>query len=73
MSLYFRIHRLSTFTLHLAQYYEDTVCWAFSSKVKDTELSTSDNGDVVVTVDSKGGISFDMPVSIDKIYLLWKA
>ncbi len=60
--------RLSAFTWHLAQYYDATVRWVFSSKVKDIELSTSDNGDIVVTVDSEGGISFDMPVSIDNIF-----
>ncbi len=60
--------RLSAFTSHLVPYYDDTAHWEFSSKVKDIKLSTSDNGDVVVTVDSEGGISFDMPVSIDNIF-----
>jgi hypothetical protein len=64
---------LSAFTSHLAQYYEDKFHWAFSSKVKDIELSASDDGDVIVRVDSEGGISFDMPVLIDNIFFLLKA
>jgi hypothetical protein len=34
-------------------------------KVKDTKLVYSDDGDIVVMLDSEGGISFDMPISID--------
>jgi hypothetical protein len=60
--------KLSALASHLAQYYSNTVHWAFSSKVKDIELSTSDEGDIVVTVDSEGGISFFMPDSIDNIF-----
>jgi hypothetical protein len=57
----------TAFTRHLTQYYDDTVYWAISSKVKNIELSASDNGDIDVTVDSEGGISFDMPVLLDSI------
>jgi hypothetical protein len=67
MSFLLRI--LSALTLHLSKYYNDTVHWAFSSKVKDTELASSDDGDIVVMLDSEGGISFDIPVSIENVYL----
>ncbi len=60
----------SAFTSHLSKYYNDTVHWAFSLKVKDTELASSDDGDLVVMLDSEGGISFDMPVSIDNVISL---
>ena len=57
--------RLSTLTMHLSKYYNDTVHWAFSSKVKDTKLASNDDGDVIVTVDSEGGISFEIPASVN--------
>jgi len=57
--------RLSAFATHLSKYYNNTVHWAFSSKVKDTELASNDDGDVIVTVDSEGGISFEMPASVN--------
>ncbi len=37
------------------------VHWAFSSKVKDTELASSDDGDVVAMLDSDGGIFWYAP------------
>ncbi len=62
----------SVFTSHLSKYYNDTVHWALFSKVKDTELASSDDGDVVVMLDSEGGISFDMLVSIDNVISFMK-
>ncbi len=59
--------RLSAFALHLAQFYDDKIHWAFSSKVKETDLASDDNGDVIVTVGSEGGISFDSPVTFDDV------
>ncbi len=59
--------RLSASTSHLSKYYNNTVHWAFSLKVKDMELASSDDGDIIVMLDSKGGISFDMLVSIDNV------
>jgi hypothetical protein len=41
-------------------------------KVKDAELASSDDGEVVVVLDSEGGISFDMPVSIDNVISFMK-
>jgi hypothetical protein len=40
----------------------------FIGHLKDVKLSTSDDGDVAVKVDSEGGISFNMPVLIDNIF-----
>ena len=56
---------MSAFTTHLSKYYNITVHWAFSSKVKDTKLASNDDGDVIVTVDSEGGISFEIPASVN--------
>jgi hypothetical protein len=44
---------LSAFTSYLSKYYNDTVHWAFSLKIKVTELASSDDGDVVVMLDSE--------------------
>jgi hypothetical protein len=57
--------RLSAFTSHLAKYYNNTIHWAFSSKVKDNSLASLDNKDVIVTMDSEGGMSFNIPATID--------
>ncbi len=64
--------RLSAFTSHLSKSYNNTVHWAFSSKVKDMELASSDDDDIVVMLDSDVGISFDMPVSIDNFISFMK-
>ncbi len=58
--------------MHLSKYYNDTVHWAFSLKVKDTELASSDDGDVVVMLDSEGGISFNMPASVENVISFMK-
>ena len=63
---------MSPFTTHLSKYYNDTVHWEFSLKVKDTELASSDDGDVVVMLDSEGGISFDMPASVENVISFMK-
>ncbi len=57
--------QLSAFTSHLAKYYNDTIHWEFSSKVKDNSLASLDNKDIIVTMDSEGGMSFDIPATID--------
>jgi hypothetical protein len=72
MSFLLRIQSFAAFTSHLSKYYNNTVYWAFSLKVKDTELASSDDGDVIVMLDSEGGISFDMPVSIDNVISFMK-
>jgi hypothetical protein len=59
--------RLSAFASHLAQFYNDKIHWAFSSKVKETDLASDDNGDVIVTIDSEGGVLFDLPVTVDDV------
>ena len=41
-------------------------------KVKDTELASSDDGDVVVMLDSEGGISFNMPASVENVISFMK-
>jgi hypothetical protein len=64
--------RLSAFTTHLSKYYNDTVHWAFSSKVKDKELASNDYGNGIVTLDSEGGMSFEMPASVDDIISFMK-
>ncbi len=53
-------------------HYNDTVQWAFSSKVKDTELASSDDSGIVVMLDSEGGISFDMLFPIDNVISFMK-
>ncbi len=63
---------MSAFTTHLSKYYNDTVHWAFSSKVKDTELASSDDGDVIVMLDSEGCIFFDMPASVENVISFMK-
>ena len=63
---------MSAFTTHLSKYYNDTVHWAFSSKVKDKELASNDDGNVIVTLDSEGGMSFEMPASVDDIISFMK-
>ncbi len=63
---------MSAFTTHLSKYYNDTVHWAFSWKVKDTELASSDDGDVIVMLDSEGGISLDMSASIENVISFMK-
>jgi hypothetical protein len=37
----------------------------FASKVKDTDLASDDNGGVIVTVDSEGGVSFALLATVD--------
>jgi hypothetical protein len=49
----------------LAKYYNNTIHWAFSSKVKDNSLAYLDNEDVIVTMYSEGGMSFNIPATID--------
>jgi hypothetical protein len=56
--------------MHLSKYYNDTVHWASSSKVKDIELESNDDGDVVVMLDSEGGISFDMPATVENFHFI---
>jgi hypothetical protein len=63
---------LSASTSHLSKYYNNTINWAFSLQVKGMELAYSDDGDVVVMLDSEGGISFDMPISIDNVISFMK-
>ena len=58
---------MSAFTTHLSKYYNDKVHWAFSSKVKDKELASNENDDIVVMLDSEGGVSFDMPASVENV------
>ncbi len=58
--------------MHLSKYYNDTVHWAFSLKVKEAELASSDDGDVIVILDSEGGISFDMPASVENVISFMK-
>ena len=57
--------RLSAFTTYLAQFYHNRIHWAFISKAKDIDRASDDNDVVVVTVDSEGGISFDLPATVD--------
>ncbi len=59
--------QLLAFTSHLAQFYNDRIHWAFASKVKDTDLASDDNGDIIVTVDCEGGISFALPATVDNV------
>ncbi len=59
--------RLWAFTLYLAQFYNDIIHWAFASKVKDTHLASDDNGDVIVPVDSEGGVSFALPATVENV------
>jgi CO dehydrogenase/acetyl-CoA synthase epsilon subunit len=63
---------LPAFTTHLSKYYNDTVHWAFSSKVKDKELASNENDDVIVMLDSEGGLSFDMPASVENVISFMK-
>jgi hypothetical protein len=58
---------LSAFTSHLAPFYNDKIHWTFASNVKDTDLASDDNGDVIVTVDSEGGVSFALPATVDNV------
>ncbi len=57
--------QISVFTLHLAWFYNDRIHWVFASKVKDTDLASDDNGGVIVTVDSEGGVSFALLATVD--------
>jgi hypothetical protein len=59
--------QLLAFTSHLAQFYNDRIHWAFASKVEDTALAFDDNGDVIVTVDSEGGVSFAFSATVDSV------
>ena len=58
--------------MHLSKYYNNTIHWAFSSKVKDKELASNDDGNVIVTLDSEGGMSFEMPASVNDIISFMK-
>jgi hypothetical protein len=44
------------------QHYNDTINWAFTSKVKDLELAASDRGAGLATVPGNGDVSLDVPV-----------
>ncbi len=63
---------MSAFTTHLPKYCNDTVHWAFSLKVNDKELASNDSGNVIVTLDSEGGMSFEMPASVNDIISFMK-
>jgi hypothetical protein len=41
-------------------------------KVKDIELASNDDGDIVVMLDSEGGISFNMPASVESVISFMK-
>jgi hypothetical protein len=59
--------RLLAFTSLLVKYYNDTIHWAFSSKVKDYSLASLNNEVVIVTMDSEGGMSFNIPATINNV------
>ncbi len=63
---------MSAFTMHLSKYYNNAVYWAFSLKVKDTELASNDDGNIVVMLDSECGITFDMPASVENVISFMK-
>jgi hypothetical protein len=49
------------------QHYNDTINWAFTSKVRDLELATSDKGAGLATVQGNGDVSLDLPVKLTNL------
>jgi hypothetical protein len=53
---------LNVFTTFLMQHYNNTINWAFTSKVKDIELAASVEGAGLATVQGNGDVSLDVLV-----------
>jgi hypothetical protein len=51
----------------LIQHYNDTINWAFTTKVKDLELAASDEGAGLATVQGNGNVSLDIPVKLTNL------
>jgi hypothetical protein len=49
------------------QHFNDTFDWAFTSKVKDLELTASDEGAGLATVQRNGDVSLDVPVKLTNL------
>jgi hypothetical protein len=49
------------------QHYNNTINWAFTSKVKDLELTASDEGAGLATVQGNGDVSLDVPVKFTNL------
>ena len=54
---------LNVFTTFLMQHYNDTINWAFTSKVKALELAASDEGAGLATVQGNGDVKLTNLVS----------
>jgi hypothetical protein len=58
---------LNVFITFLIQHYNDTINWAFTTKVKDLELAASDEGAGLATVPGNGDVSLDVPVKLTNL------
>ena len=58
--------RLETYSTMLASYYDDTINWAFSSKMKNKDFATSDEGGAIVYV-TDDTVTLDIPMTVENM------
>jgi hypothetical protein len=63
--------RLEAFTATLAPYYNDCTNWAYTSKVKNTNLAASDDGQNIVHLNNNKK-SIDVPATVENMSTFFK-